>query len=235
MTDFTRSGSCTTSRSSTRAVPSVGLTCPVRIRSIVVLPAPFGPKRPKNSPRSTVSWMPFSASTVPYRFVSPEASIAATAAPTRATLFRVRLLVIGLQEAKLFGPPPIELQQHVDGPIRLPREHVSERVVGGPVQRVPSFRLAGRERRSPSRGGDQPGGRRSAPGDRNPPRPEDPADGDLGDDRPRVAGRDVRMPRPMSGRREGQRRGLADSRCDRKVDGGTACDSRRAPTSDRGF
>src|SRR5947209_16344066 len=136
MTDFTRSGSCTTSRSSTRAVPSVGLTCPVRIRSIVVLPAPFGPKRPKNSPRSTVSWMPFSASTVPYRFVSPEASIAATAAPTRPTLYRVSLLVIGLQEAKLFGPPPIALCQHVDGLVRLRREHLSQRVVRSEERRV---------------------------------------------------------------------------------------------------
>src|SRR5205807_7788749 len=131
--------------------------------------------------------MPVSAWTVPYRFVSPDASIAATAAPTRATLFRVRLLVIGLQEAKLFGPPPIALRQHVDGLVRLRREHVSERVVGGLVQRVPAVRLASRERRRPSRGGDQPGRRRSAPGDWNPTWPEDPADGDPGDDRPRVA------------------------------------------------
>src|SRR6266566_7296525 len=107
--------------------------------------------------------MPFSASTVPYRFVSPDASIAATAAPTRPTLFRVRLLVIGLQEAKLFGPPPIALRQHVDGLVRLRREHVSERVVRGFVQRVPALRLAGRECRRPSRYRDQSGGRRSAP------------------------------------------------------------------------
>src|SRR5207237_6176920 len=117
--------------------------------------------------------MPFSASTVPYRFVSPDASIAATAAPTRATLFRVRLLVIGLQEAKLFGPPPIGLRQHVDGLVRLHREYVSERVVGGLVQCVPAVRLASRERRRPSRDRDQPGRRRSAPGDLNPPRPVD--------------------------------------------------------------
>src|SRR6266704_2851948 len=115
--------------------------------------------------------MPFSASTVPYRFESPEASIAATAAPTRATLYRVRLMVIGLQEAKLFGPPPIGLREHVHGLVRLRREHVSKRVVGGPVQRAPTSGLAGRERRRPSRDRDQPSCRRSAPGDRNPPRP----------------------------------------------------------------
>src|SRR2546423_7667102 len=124
--------------------------------------------------------MPFSASTVPYRFVSPDASIAATAAPTRPTLYRVSLLVIGLQGAKLFGPPPIALRQHVDGLVRLRREHVSERVVGGFVQRVPAVRLAGRERRCPSRDRDQPGRRRSAPRDPHPPRPENSADGDLG-------------------------------------------------------
>src|SRR5438034_2942939 len=144
--------------------------------------------------------MPFSASTVPYRFVSPDASIAATAALTWPTLYRLSLLVIGLQEAKLFGPPPIGLREHVHGLVRLRREHVSERVVGGLVQRVPAVGLESRERRRPSRGRDQPGGRRSAPGDRDPPRPEDPVDGELGDDRPRVAGRHVRMPRTMSGR-----------------------------------
>src|SRR6267143_5218045 len=80
--------------------------------------------------------MPFSTSTEPYRLRSSDASIAATGAPTPTTLFRVRLLVIGPPEAKLFGPRTIESRRHVHGLIRLRREHVSERVVGGPVQCV---------------------------------------------------------------------------------------------------
>src|SRR6267143_5620744 len=99
--------------------------------------------------------MPFRASTWPYRLVSPEAWIAATRAPTRATLFRVRLLVIGRQEAKLFGPPTIGPGPDAECLVRLHREHVSQRVVGGLVQRVRTSRLAGRECGRTSRDRDQ--------------------------------------------------------------------------------
>src|SRR6185436_5091467 len=50
MRDFTASGSRTTSIPATRAVPEVGARRPQRIRMVVVLPEPFGPRIPKISP-----------------------------------------------------------------------------------------------------------------------------------------------------------------------------------------
>src|SRR5215468_2027874 len=50
MRDFTASGSWTTSIPATEAVPEVGLRSPQRIRMVVVLPEPFGPRIPKISP-----------------------------------------------------------------------------------------------------------------------------------------------------------------------------------------
>ena len=51
-------GSAVTSMPSTDAVPPVGRVCPVSILIIVVLPDPFGPRRPKSAPCSTerVTW-----------------------------------------------------------------------------------------------------------------------------------------------------------------------------------
>ena len=46
--------SVATSKPKTLAVPSLGRSSVVRILMSVVLPAPFGPSRPKNSPGSTV-------------------------------------------------------------------------------------------------------------------------------------------------------------------------------------
>src|SRR6059036_613007 len=63
--DFTWSGSRTTSTFRMCASPEVGRSWPVRIRSIVVLPAPFGPKDRKstrlNSSHRRLSRMPSSA------------------------------------------------------------------------------------------------------------------------------------------------------------------------------
>ena len=44
-----------------RAVPDVGSSTPVSIEIVVVLPAPFGPSRPKTSPSSTAKLMPSTA------------------------------------------------------------------------------------------------------------------------------------------------------------------------------
>ena len=49
----TRTGSATTSRPLTRTVPDVGSTRVVSTPIVVVLTAPFGPRRPKISPRAT--------------------------------------------------------------------------------------------------------------------------------------------------------------------------------------
>src|SRR5437870_5235455 len=170
--------------------------------------------------------MPLNASTEPYRFVSPDASIAVMSAPTRTTLYRIWLLVIGGQEAKLFAWPTTVRRPNGHHPIRLCREYVSERVVRGVVQRVRAAGLAGRERGRPSRDCNQSRRHRVASRNRNPFRFEDSADRDPGDDRPRVACCHVRMPGSLSDRREGQGGGLAHTRRDWKVDGPVACDSR---------
>src|SRR2546423_13246817 len=63
MRRFTETGSRATSMPSICATPSVGNTRVVRIPIVVVLPAPFGPSSPKNSPRVTSKEMPSSALT----------------------------------------------------------------------------------------------------------------------------------------------------------------------------
>ena len=46
-------GSVHTSMPSTHTCPRSGRNSPVAMRSVVVLPAPFGPTMPKNEPRGT--------------------------------------------------------------------------------------------------------------------------------------------------------------------------------------
>jgi len=45
------------------APPALGRMRPMRMRMVVVLPAPLGPTKPKISPRSTEKEMPSSATT----------------------------------------------------------------------------------------------------------------------------------------------------------------------------
>ena len=54
-----------TSTPATRAVPSSGASSVVRIRTAVVLPAPFGPSRPRTIPVSAARSTPSSATTLP--------------------------------------------------------------------------------------------------------------------------------------------------------------------------
>src|SRR2546423_732713 len=54
-----------------RAVPRSARVSPARIEISVVLPAPLGPSRPKNSPSSTSRSTPASASTEPKRRATP--------------------------------------------------------------------------------------------------------------------------------------------------------------------
>ena len=56
------------------AVPSLAVTSPSRIRSVVVLPAPFGPRKPVTTPGSMRAEKFSTAVTAPKRFVSPENS-----------------------------------------------------------------------------------------------------------------------------------------------------------------
>ena len=57
--------SAVTGRPSIEARPAVGRASPVRSRSVVVLPAPLGPSRPKTDPAGTSRSRPSTASTPP--------------------------------------------------------------------------------------------------------------------------------------------------------------------------
>ena len=59
------SGSRATSKPATRALPALGTIAVVSMPTVVDLPAPLGPSRPKTSPAATVKSMPFTASTPP--------------------------------------------------------------------------------------------------------------------------------------------------------------------------
>ena len=61
---------------STETSPAVRGRYPSRISIVVVLPAPFVPRRPKHSPSSTSKSIPHTASWVPYDFRSPLTTIA---------------------------------------------------------------------------------------------------------------------------------------------------------------
>src|SRR2546426_2609490 len=226
---FTWSGSRTTSTLSTCASPEVGRSWPVRIRSIVVLPAAFGPNKPKNSPGSTAMSTPFNASTVPKRFVSWDAWIAGTPPTTRAALFRTWLMIIEARGPKLFGVRPI-VPGHAHGPLRLRREHVPERAVRGALQRDGAARVARRERRRSSGPEHQPGRAGAPPGDRDRAGSKGAANGGARDHRPGDSGRDVWMSRTMPDRRSREGGRLAHPGRDRQNAGGTARDSRRTPS-----
>ena len=58
-----RTASAVTSMPTTRATPAVSRTRVVSTPIVVVLPAPFGPRSPKTSPRSTVKETPSTAFT----------------------------------------------------------------------------------------------------------------------------------------------------------------------------
>src|SRR5688500_8023637 len=64
-----------TSQPLTLAVPWVGAMKHVRIFIVVVLPAPFGPRKPMTSPRRIENETLFSAQTSPYFFPRSRASI----------------------------------------------------------------------------------------------------------------------------------------------------------------
>src|SRR5215204_2134037 len=74
------------SRPSTRSVPPVTGETALIIRIVDVFPAPFGPRKPKVSPRSTTKSIPSTAVNSPKRFVRPVASIRGELLPTDVKL-----------------------------------------------------------------------------------------------------------------------------------------------------
>src|SRR4051794_24995050 len=75
-----RAAGSAAARPKMRAEPALGRTRPVRILIVVVLPAPFGPRKPKTSPGWTVSDRSCRATLRPYSLHSPAVSTAGTAA-----------------------------------------------------------------------------------------------------------------------------------------------------------
>src|SRR5437763_8990455 len=68
---------CATGSSpSTRTVPAVGRRKPSTVSTVVVLPAPLGPRRATTWPASAVNETPSTAVTGPYRTTRPETSTA---------------------------------------------------------------------------------------------------------------------------------------------------------------
>jgi hypothetical protein len=57
------------------AIPASGVTKPSSIRSVVVFPAPLGPRNPVIEPGSTVKLRSSTAFTAPKRLLNPEATI----------------------------------------------------------------------------------------------------------------------------------------------------------------
>src|ERR1700737_4571570 len=71
----------TTSYPAIRTWPDVGISVVVRIEIVVVLPAPLGPRKAKNSPLRTVKLMPSTAFVLPFRYRLTRPSTSTMAAP----------------------------------------------------------------------------------------------------------------------------------------------------------
>jgi len=65
---FAATGSARASMPKTEIAPLSGRSNPVTMRSVVVLPAPLGPRKPSTSPRSTVNETPSTARLAPNVF-----------------------------------------------------------------------------------------------------------------------------------------------------------------------
>src|SRR5262245_44049083 len=71
-----RDGSANTSMPRTRTRPAWGRSIPINMRIVVLLPAPFGPIKPKVWPRGMCSVRSSTAVALPYRRVTPVNSMA---------------------------------------------------------------------------------------------------------------------------------------------------------------
>src|SRR5258708_11648768 len=80
---FAPIGSLAMSMPAIETVPPDGFRIPAIILNVVVLPAPFGPRKPNSSPRGTERSMLLTAVKLPYRFVRPRSSIMSLALPRR--------------------------------------------------------------------------------------------------------------------------------------------------------
>ena len=109
-------GSASRSQPTTRAEPAVGCSSVVSIRSVVVLPAPFGPRKPTISPGSTTKSTPPTASIRPCLVVnaraSPRASMIGTCGLVRVSAGAGPRTSSERKRASMAGPPRGPRQQH---------------------------------------------------------------------------------------------------------------------------
>src|SRR5919199_6169490 len=106
---LTSRGSWPTSKPATSADPLVGRTRPVSMRMVVVLPAPFGPRKPNTWPAATSSVTSRTATNLPKRLVSPLAWMigdARTLAPVCRTIGMAR------RDFRPRGPAPARRCSH---------------------------------------------------------------------------------------------------------------------------
>src|SRR5947207_137523 len=117
----TSSGSALTSMPSTQALPSVMGRIPVSILITVVLPLPFGPRKPKTSPFSTLKLMWSTAVKSPKRRVSPSVLMALIVRPLRTSRRR-----LSRRAACRCYCQPAALPRSPDERVRPPFEHCGE-------------------------------------------------------------------------------------------------------------
>src|SRR4051794_12398832 len=116
MRGFTSSARVATSTPRTIACPPSGARSPSRISTVVVLPAPFGPSRPKISPAATWKSMPSTATMSPYRLISPRTSTTGpVGADPVATIGRWYRRRTGRRRRSLAGsvepPAPVDVER----------------------------------------------------------------------------------------------------------------------------
>src|SRR5216117_1406236 len=99
------------------ACPLVGGKTPARMRSVVVFPAPFGPRKPTTSPGATPSETSSMAARPPKRFASCRASI------TRRPAARLALGGPGAAAEEEAGADDLHPGRHDDEPAEGVEHH----------------------------------------------------------------------------------------------------------------
>src|SRR3954469_24368780 len=105
---FASSGRAARSWPFTRIRPDVGFSSPAIMRIVVVLPAPFGPRKPWISPGSTDRLTPSTAVNGPYFLTSVSTAIMASGRLRPAVGGAVALGNGQLHRPEVLGRPPDE-------------------------------------------------------------------------------------------------------------------------------
>src|SRR5918993_676310 len=92
---------------STVAEPDVGRTRPSTMRNVVLLPAPFGPRKPVTCPGRTSKLRSCTAVTAPKRFVSPRATIAGLPTGRVVPVDAAVVVIISLPPSRVLTDPTL--------------------------------------------------------------------------------------------------------------------------------